>query len=83
MNLMLGEMSLKGFHQQENLSLVLSALNFIVPNIKITTLQNALKKVKHYGRFQYFESKKILIDGAHNQKGNKILKKNRDIYIKD
>ena len=83
MNLMLGEMSLKGFHQQENLSLVLSALNFIVPNIKITTLQNALKKVKHYGRFQYFENKKILIDGAHNPNGVEILKKNLDIYFKD
>ncbi|MBQ3312085.1 bifunctional folylpolyglutamate synthase/dihydrofolate synthase [bacterium] len=83
MNLMFGEMSLKGYHQQENLSLVLSALQFIIPDIKVTTLQNALKKVEHFGRFQYFENKKVLIDGAHNPNGISTLRKNLDIYFKD
>lgn len=79
----LGEMSLKGFHQQENLALAISALLLIVPNIKITTIQSALKHVKHFGRFQYFENKKVLVDGAHNPNGISILRQNLDIYFKD
>ena len=79
----LGEMSLKGFHQQENLALAISALLLIVPNIKITTIQSALKHVKHFGRFQYFEDKKVLVDGAHNPNGISILRQNLDIYFKD
>lgn len=79
----LGEMSLKGFHQQENLALAISALLLIVPDIKITTIQSALKHVKHFGRFQYFEDKKVLIDGGHNPNGITILRQNLDIYFKD
>ena len=33
----IGEMSLKGFHQQENLALAISTILLIVPDIKITT----------------------------------------------
>ena len=76
-------MSLKGFHQQENLALAISSLLLIVPNIKITTIQSALKHVKHFGRFQYFEDKKVLVDGAHNPNGISILRQNLDIYFKD
>ena len=79
----LGEMSLKGFHQQENLALAISALIVIIPDIKILTIQNALKKVKHFGRFQYFADKKILIDGAHNPNGITVLRQNLDVYFKN
>lgn len=79
----IGEMSLKGFHQQENLALAISAILLIVPDIKITTIQSAIKKVVHRGRFEYFENKKVLIDGAHNPNGINILRQNLDIYFKD
>ena len=76
-------MSLKGFHQQENLALAISTILLIVPDIKITTIQSAIKKVVHRGRFEYFEDKKVLIDGAHNPNGINVLRQNLDIYFKD
>lgn len=79
----LGEMSLKGFHQQENLALAVSSLLLLVPDIKIVTIQNAIKKVVHHGRFEYFADKKLLVDGAHNPNGIHILRQNLDIYFKD
>ncbi len=79
----LGEMSLKGFHQQENLALAVSSLLLLVPDIKIVTIQSAIKKVVHHGRFEYFAEKKLLIDGAHNPNGINILRQNLDIYFKD
>lgn len=79
----LGEMSLKGFHQQENLALAVSSLLLLVPDIKIVTIQNAIKKVVHHGRFEFFADKKLLIDGAHNPNGISILRQNLDIYFKD
>ena len=79
----IGEMSLKGFHQQENLYLAVNALLLIVPNIKLTTIQSAIKKVVHHGRFEYFKDKKLLIDGAHNPNGINVLRKNLDIYFKN
>ena len=82
-NLMLGEMSLKGIHQQENLNLALSAILLAVPDIKITTIQSALKHVVHHGRFEYFEDKKLLVDGAHNPNGIKALRQNLEAYFKN
>lgn len=82
-NLTLGEMSLKGLHQQENLNLALSTILLTVPDIKITTIQNALKHVVHHGRFEYFEDKKILIDGAHNPNGIRALRQNLEAYFKN
>lgn len=82
-NLMLGEMSLKGIHQQENLNLALSAILLAVPDIKITTIQSALKHVVHHGRFEYFEDKKLLVDGAHNPNGIRALRQNLEAYFKN
>ena len=79
----LGEMSLKGFHQQENLALAVSSLLLLVPDIKIVTIQNAIKKVVLHGRFEFFADKKLLVDGAHNPNGISILRQNLDIYFKD
>ena len=83
LNLYIQDMSLKGYHQQQNLSLVIEALKFIDSNIKFVVVQNALKEVKHFGRFQYFSDKKVLIDGAHNPNGISALRKNLDIYFKN
>ena len=79
----LGEMSLKGFHQQENLALAVSSLLLLVPDIKIVTIQNAIKKVVHHRIFEFFADKKLLVDGAHNPNGISILRQNLDIYFKD
>ena len=77
------EMSLKGNHQHENLNLALTAVNAILPNLNENIIKNALKHVIHHGRFEYFEENKVLIDGAHNPNGVKILRENLDIYCKD
>lgn len=81
--LFLGEMSLKGIHQEENLALAISAILLAVPDIKITTIQNALKHVVHHGRFEYISEKRLLIDGAHNPNGVLALRKNLDTYFKN
>lgn len=81
--LFLGEMSLKGIHQEENLALAISAILLAVPDIKITTIQNALKHVVHHGRFEYIAEKRLLIDGAHNPNGVLALRKNLDTYFKN
>lgn len=78
-----GEMSLKGFHQQENLALAISAILLVLPNIKMTTIQNALKHVVHHGRFEYFDEKRLLVDGAHNPNGIRVLRQNLDMYFKN
>lgn len=81
--LFLGEMSLKGIHQEENLALAISTILLAVPDIKITTIQNALKHVVHHGRFEYIAEKRLLIDGAHNPNGVLALRKNLDTYFKN
>ncbi len=77
------ELSLKGNYQKENLNLALTAIKTVLPDIDEKTIKNALKHVVHHGRFEYFENKKILIDGAHNPNGIKALRENLDIYFKN
>lgn len=77
------ELSLKGNYQKDNLNLALTALKTVLPNIDEKIIKNALKHVVHHGRFEYFEDKKIIIDGAHNPNGIKALRENLDIYFKD
>lgn len=73
-------LSLKGLHQQENLSLALAAIENCFPEIKNDTIQEALKQVKHIGRFQYIKDKNLIIDGAHNPNGISMLRQNLDYY---
>ena len=77
------ELSLKGNYQQENLNLALTAIKTILPNIDDEIIKNALKHVVHHGRFEYFDNKKLLVDGAHNPNGIKVLRENLDIYFKN
>ncbi|MBR2525927.1 bifunctional folylpolyglutamate synthase/dihydrofolate synthase [bacterium] len=77
------ELNLKGSYQKENLNLALTAIKTTLHNIDETTIKKALKHVVHHGRFEYFEDKKVLIDGAHNPNGIKALRENLDIYFKN
>tara|TARA_B100000427_G_scaffold175122_1_gene145594 strand:- start:1326 stop:2501 length:1176 start_codon:yes stop_codon:yes gene_type:complete len=80
------EWQLQGEHQGINASLALQALNIIYPGIKKTTCYSGLKKAMIWGRFTRIEQsgQTIIIDGAHNIQGLRMLKKNmRNINIKD
>ncbi len=73
-------LALKGVHQQENLSLALTAIETVFPEIPQKIVDKGLKNVKHPGRFQYIEEKNLIIDGAHNPNGAFTLKQSLDMY---
>lgn len=75
------ELSLKGAYQIENLGLALSAVNLILPNIKITDIKEALKNVHHKFRFEIFEDKKLIVDAGHNPDGIRVLRESLDTYF--
>ena len=76
-------LSLKGVHQQENLSLALTAVRYLFPRISEDTIQYALTKVEHPCRFQYIPSKNMIVDAAHNPNGIRALKESLDFYYPD
>ncbi len=76
-------LSLKGLYQQENLSLALSAIRLVFPQIPETVIQSALAKVQHPCRFQYIEEKNMIIDAAHNPNGIKALCESLKFYYPD
>lgn len=76
-------LTLKGLHQQANLSLALAAVRYIFPSIQEAEIQEALKKVQHPCRFQYIEEKNMIIDAAHNPNGIQALRESLDFYYPD
>ncbi len=74
-------LSLKGIHQAENLSLVLTAIEYLFKDIDEQTIKTALTKVKNPCRFEYFEDKKLIIDACHNPNGAQALRTNLDYYF--
>ena len=76
-------LSLKGMHQQENLSLALATVRYLFPKISEDTIQYALTKVEHPYRFQFIPEKNMIVDVAHNPNGIKALKENLDFYYSD
>ena len=76
-------LSLKGMHQQENLSLALATVRYLFPKISEDTIQYALTKVEHPCRFQFIPEKNMIVDVAHNPNGIKALKENLDFYYSD
>lgn len=74
-------LSLKGEYQQENLALALTAIEILNQkgfNITQEAITTGLKNVKHACRFEYLKEQNILIDGAHNPNGTKVLRKSLD-----
>ena len=69
------EFSLWGKYQEQNLALVLSSIEILnYSGFKITeeALIKALKKVHHTARFEMYGN--LIIDGAHNPDGAKMLR---------
>lgn len=73
-------LSLKGSQQKENLALALCVIKHIFPKITEKTIINGLKKVKNPCRFEYIESKNLIVDASHNPNGVEALRKNLDNY---
>ena len=73
-------LALKGLHQIENLSLVLTAISYLFKNIDENTIKNGLVKVKNPCRFEYFPEKNLIVDASHNPNGIKALRENLDYY---
>lgn len=74
-------LALKGTCQQENLSLALAAVRYLF-DIPESTIQNALRLVKHPCRFQLCRDD-LLIDASHNPNGALALKDSLDFYYPD
>lgn len=74
------ELALKGFHQIENLALVLTAINYIYPNIDSNIIKKGLANVRHPFRFEYFPDRNLIVDASHNPNGIQALRKNLDDY---
>ena len=73
-------LALKGLHQIENLSLVLTAISYLFKNIDADTIKLGLMKVKNPCRFEYISEKNLIIDASHNPNGIKALRENLDYY---
>lgn len=77
-------LALKGTYQQENLELVLKAIEILNQqgfNISQEHIKEGLKNVKHPCRFEYLKDKNIIIDGAHNPNGTKALRKSLEKHF--
>lgn len=78
------EFNLLGLYQKENLELALEVLNNLKEfPVKEEVLKKALKKVSWPCRLQYDKEKNLIIDGAHNPDGAKVLKESLDYYFPD
>ena len=65
--------NLKGRHQLQNLALALATVKNLDIKIKDETIKSALKKVTWGFRLEYIKEKNLLLDGAHNPSGIKVL----------
>lgn len=73
-------LALKGTCQQENLSLALTAVRHVFPNIPEEIIQEGIKKVKHPCRFQICRED-LIVDGSHNPNGAMALRESLDLYF--
>lgn len=72
-------LSLKGSCQQENLSLALSAVRYLFPQISENIIQEALREVKNPCRFQLCRDD-LIVDASHNPNGAMALRESLDTY---
>jgi len=78
------EISLCGLYQLLNLSLVLESVNYLRKAglvISENDLRDGLKKISWQARFQYIKDKNLILDGAHNFSGAKLLRESLDFYF--
>jgi dihydrofolate synthase/folylpolyglutamate synthase len=76
-------LALKGRHQLDNLALVITAVQYVFPEIGDETIIEGLKKVYHPCRFEYIKEKNLIIDASHNPNGVQALRDNLDLYYPD
>lgn len=69
------EFNLLGQHQGQNLALALEAIKQLGFSIDEIAIKKALKNVQWKFRMDFYKNKNILIDGAHNPSGVKVLRK--------
>ena len=74
-------LSLKGLHQCENLSLALTCIQYCFPHISNETITRGLQNVIHPFRFEYIREKNLIIDAAHNPNGIEMLCQNLEYYF--
>ena len=77
------EFNLLGYNQADNLALALGAIEGIGLNISSNILLSALKFVEWPFRLEYNKKRNILIDGAHNPSGIRVLRNFLDDYFKN
>lgn len=78
------EFNLLGLYQAQNLELVLEVIKNLKDfPIKENDLKIALKKVSWACRLQYIKEKNLIIDGAHNPDGARMLRESLDYYFQD
>ncbi len=77
------EFNLLGSHQADNLALALGALKGAGVDFSDEVLKLALKKVHWRFRFEYYKKKNLLIDGAHNPSGIRVLRNFLDKNFKN
>ncbi|MBU3914662.1 hypothetical protein KKA14_03930, partial [bacterium] len=77
MTLKLSQPGLIGNHQKENISTALASYFYLVPKrswLRKEEIEKTIQTLKWQGRLQYLgDSRRILIDGAHNVSGMKTL----------
>lgn len=72
---------LLGLHQKYNLELAITALEHL--DISKESIGKGLENVDWKCRMQFFKNRNIIIDGAHNADGARVLKESLDFYFKD
>lgn len=79
------EFSLLGLYQNKNMSLVISAVEFLNNNgfkIDENAIRTGFKTAKWSARLEYRKKQNLLIDGAHNPDAAIELRKSLDYYFK-
>lgn len=74
------EFGLLGLYQAQNLNLAISALR-VLNLFDETSLAQGLKSVRHFARMSYDNVQNVLIDGAHNPDGARVLRESLDYYF--
>jgi len=77
-------LSLKGAYQRENLALVLGAIDILKEKgfeITDAAIEQGLKNIKHPCRFEYRKENNLIIDGAHNPDGARVLRESLEEYF--
>ncbi len=75
------EFPLLGLYQEENLPLVISAIDLLRKKGYKISIEKGLKTVEWNARLQYIKEKNLLIDGAHNPSAAMELKKSLNCYF--